>query len=292
MVFMANMSKRINALAVIMVLALLIISSISIILYSSNLKLNNDGKASADRLQMNSIIQEGQMAVERGIEKVRNLTYDLALRLGTTGLNGTMAREEINQTLALNPYAIDILTFDAQGIVQAVEPARYSYLEGVDLSTGNKTSELLTYKVPTMSNTFASRGIERGSGYACPVFDSNGRFIGAVSTLYSVAALMNDTLPSLTEGTTFTWFLMQLDGTEIYDTDASQIGLNSLTDPAYSNFTQLVALGWRSVNETSGYGTYSFVIDLDSKQVVSKECYWTTVGAETIQWRLFLVHKL
>ena len=289
---MASMSERANVLSVVLVIALLLVSSVTITLYSSNEQLNDDTSASATRLQMDSLLQKGQLAVERGIEKVRNLTYDLAMSLRTTGLNGTAARVEINLTLALNPYAIDILTFDVHGIVQAVEPAKYGYLEGVDLSGGAKTTELLTHKVPTMSNTFQSRGIVRGSGYACPVFDANGTFIGAVSTLYDVAALMNDTLPALTAETAFTWFSMQLDGTEIYDTDASQIGLNSLTDPNYVNFTQLVALGWRAVNESSGYGTYSFVLDLGGKQIVSKECFWTTVGAESIRWRLFLVHPM
>jgi len=253
--------------------------------------MNRDKAASATKLHMNSILNMGQGAVQKEIEKVRNLTYDLALHLRTIGLNGTLAREELNQTLASNPYAIDILTFDRKGIVQAAEPERFRYLEGVDLSKGNKTAEQLLYKVPTMSNTFASRGIARGSGYACPVFDSEGLFIGAVSTLFDTAVLMNTTLPALTAGTTFTWFAMQLDGTEIYDTDPSQIGLNSLTDPTYANFTQLVDLGLRAVNGTSGYGTYTFTADLSTRQVVSKECFWTTIGAETIQWRLFLVHR-
>ena len=277
---------------IFLVIALLIVSSFSVILLESNSRLNGIESASATRMQMSSVLSKGQAAVGGEIEKVRNMTFDLALHLRTTGLNGTMAREEINKTLASNPYAIDILTFDEKGVVQAAEPERFRYLEGVDLSGGNKTSELLEYKVPTMSNTFASRGIARGSGYACPVFDADGVFIGAVSTLYDVAAMMNATLPSLTTGTSFTWFAMQLDGTEIFDTDASQIGLKSLTDPKYANFTQLVALGWRSVNETSGYGTYCFTVELDMKQVVSKECFWTTVGAETIQWRLFLVHPM
>lgn len=75
-----------------------------------------------------------------------------------------------------------------------MEPEKYRYLEGVDLSGGNKIGELLTFKVPTMSNAFEARSIQRSSGYACPVFDEEGAFIGAVSTLFDVAALMNATL--------------------------------------------------------------------------------------------------
>lgn len=286
------MSVRAKAFLAIVMTALLVATTTSVILLNSNAQLNKDNAVISTRLEMSSILEKGQMAVENEIEKVRNLTLDLALRLSETGLNGSMARDEIDDTLALNPYAIDILTFDARGIVQAVEPEQYRYLEGVDLSGGNKTAELLQYKVPTMSNTFQSRGIERGSGYACPVFDPNGVFLGAVSTLYDVAALMNATLPYLTIDTTFTWWSIQRDGTEIYDTDASQIGLNLMHSPEYSNYSQVRALGWLLVNETSGYSTYSFTKDLGSQQVVTKECFWTTVEAESIQWRLALVHPI
>lgn len=286
------MSIRAKALLAITLAALIVAATASVLLSSSNAQLNKDNAAASIRSQMSSILERGQMAVEKEIEKVRNLTFDLALRLGETGLNGSLARDEIARSLALDPYAIDILTFDTHGIVQAVGPEQYRYLEGVDLSGGNKTAELLQHKVPTMSNTFQSRGIERGSGYACPVFDADGVFLGAVSTLYDVAALMNATLPILTIGTAFTWWSIQLDGTEIYDTDASQIGLNLLYSPEYSNYPQVRAVGWSSVNETCGYSTYSFTKDLGSQQIVTKECFWTTVGAESIQWRLALVHMM
>ncbi len=286
----ADMITRAKALLAILVVVLLIATSVSVVLLTSDAQLSKDSTASSTKLQMNTILDKGRTAVEEEIGMVRNLTYDLALQLRATGLNGTMARDEINHTLALNPFAIDILTFDTNGIVQAVEPAQYSYLEGVDLSGGNKTAELLLYKVPTMSNTFQSRGIERGSGYACPVFDNEGKFIGAVSTLYNVSALMNATLPQLVAGTGFTYWCMQSDGVEIYDADASQIGMNIIYGPDYQAFPQVQAIGWRMVNESTGFGTYSYFISLSSQTTVDKECYWTSLGAEGIAWRLAIVH--
>jgi hypothetical protein len=40
-----------------------------------------------------------------------------------------MAREEINRTLALNPYAIDILIFETNGIAQDMEPEKSATLK-------------------------------------------------------------------------------------------------------------------------------------------------------------------
>lgn len=290
MVMAALMSPS-KAFTAALALALLLTTFASMVMVSLNVQLTSDQAAATTRLQMNSILDRGQMAVEKELEKVRNLTFDLALRLRATGLNGSAARAEIDATLASNPYAIDVVTFDTHGIIQAVQPEQYRYLEGEDLSGGNKTKELLLFKVPTLSNTFASRGVERGSGYACPVFDPDGVFLGAVSTLFNVSALMNAVLPQLTSGTGFTWWSVQLDGTEIYDTDVTQIGQNLIYGPDYVAFPQVQALGWRLVNETAGYGSYSYLYSPTSLHIVNKECYWITVGAEGIQWRLALAHR-
>ncbi len=281
-----------KGLLAILAVAILLMASLSVLLLTSNAQLSKDSSTSSTRLQMNTMLEEGRVAVEREIEKVRNLTYDLALKLRPLGLNGTEAREAINTTMALNPYIIDILTFDTHGIVQAIEPERYSYIESVDLSSGNKTSELLLNKVPTMSNTFQSREIERGSGYACPVFDTEGRFIGAVSTLYNVSALMNALLTPLAAGTGFYFWCMQSDGVNIYDVDAAEIGMNLIHGEDYAAFPQAQAVSWRMVNESTGFGSYSYFQSLGSQTVVNKECYWTTVGAETITWRLVIVRVL
>lgn len=286
------MEKRFLATIAVLLVISIVLGAVSFLLVESNSKLQQDNTAASTRLEMNSIIQKGQMLVQGELKRMKNLTFDLAVRLGGIGLNGTQARQEINLTLALNPYAIDILTFDTNGIVQAIEPERYAYMEGVDLSGGNKTREMLTYKVPTLSNTFIARGIERGSGMACPVFNPDGKFIGAVSTLINVSALMDAVLPDLIEGMDLYWFCIQLDATEIYDTDASQIGLNLLTSPEYANYPEVPILAEKLIDRSTGYTTYSFIKELDTNKLVTKECFWTTVGAEGIQWRLGLSHVL
>lgn len=198
--------------------------------------------------------------------------------------------EQIGADVVIAPQN-DVLTIDAGANVLAVEPEQYRFMEG-EVFDDNGTIELLTLKVPLMSSTFIAREGMGAATYACPVFDGDGMFIGAVSILYDVAALMNTTLPSLTVGTAFTWFSMQLNGMEVYDTDASQIGKNTLTDPLYANYTQLLDTARRSINETSGYGTYSFVVEAGAHQTVNKEVYWTTVGTDTVHWRLYLAHAV
>jgi hypothetical protein len=284
------MSSRANELAAVLVVALLLTLSATAVLYTNNEQVQKDNATAATRLTMNSILDKGQLAVENEIWKIRNLTVDLALMLRTTGMNTSEARAVMNLTMAQNPFIIDILTYDTKGIVLAAEPEEYRAIEGVDLSGGPKTMEALLYKVPVMSDTFVAREGVWGSGYGVPVFAADGSFMGGVSTLYSASRMMNATLPQISAGTGFTWWCMQLNGTLVYDTDTAQVGLNQLNGPQYSAYPELVALSWEMVNQSSGYGVYHFLRTLSSGQEITKECFWTTVGAEGIQWRLTLVH--
>lgn len=283
------MFSRANSVIAVLAVALLISVAVSVTLVSSNSQLSSDKTTTATRLQMNIILEKGQMAVQSEIERVHDLTADLALELRSKGLNGTEVRAELNRTLASCPFLIDISTYGPNGIILAVEPEQYRSFEGTDVSGYAETQKLLTYKMPVMTNAFFATEGAWGALYACPIFDQDGVFIGAVSVLFDVAHLMNGVLPQLSVGTPFTWWSMQMNGTEIYDTHLETIGDNLLTDPEMAPFTQLRAMCWRMVNETCGYGTYSSA-SMTGAAVLNKECYWVSVGSEGIQWRLVLTH--
>ncbi|OPY34250.1 MAG: hypothetical protein A4E32_00522 [Methanomassiliicoccales archaeon PtaU1.Bin124] len=285
------MVSRSKFLFAILAVALIVMVSVSFVQLDSNSKLRNDNAASATKVEMSSLLAEGQSAVQKEMLEIRSLTRDLASGLGQVGLNGTDAREKMRAALAHNGFIIDILTYDVNGTVQAVVPSTYSNLEGVTL-TDAWTKMVLQNRTPVMSDTFLAKEHVRAAGYGYPVFNGDGVFIGAVSPLIDLAELMNSTLSAISFGTQYTWMAMQLDGVIIFDADASQIGMNTLTDPSFANYTQLLAVAQKAANEGSGYGTYTFTVELGGKQVVSKECLWLTIGMETVQWRLFLLHPL
>jgi len=284
------MSSRTNAAVAVLAVALLLSVAASVALLSSNAQLDQDKATASTRLRMNSILDGGQMAVQAEMQKIRDLVVGLALTLRSTGLNSTEARAEMNATVAADPYIIDIITVDTHGVVLAAEPEQYRGIEGVNLTGDAKTDEWLLYKVPVMIDTFLAYEGVYGSGYGCSVFAEDGSFLGGVSILYSAAAMLNGTLLPLSAGTGFTWWCMQTNGTLVYDTDAAQIGLNQLVGPEYVAYPELVAVSWKMVNESSGYGVYHFLRTLDSGQTITKEIFWNTVGAEGIEWRLAVVH--
>lgn len=281
------MQMRFNWLTAVLAVALLTSVTASGLLLSSNSQLSSDNSASATRLQMNSILSQGQLVAQAEIKKLDALAANLGMDLGPHGLNGTATRALMNATMAANANIISILTYNTSGIVIAAEP--YTNVEGRNLSGDVIVQKLLITKMPVMSNVFKTVEGPMGAVLAAPVFDTTGRFIGGVSIVFNHNRMMESKLPQLLNGTSLTFWSMQNDGLLLYDEDPTQVGKN-LLGPDYAAFPSLQALAWRMVNESSGYGIYNFAPT--AQNVVNTECYWTNTGAHGVSWRLVIVHRL
>jgi len=70
-----------------------------------------------------------------------------------------------------------------------------------------------------------------------------------------------------------------ISGTILYDADATEIGRNTLTDPLYQNFPELLELFEQHISvEASGEGMYSFYAD-DLASTIEKHVMWNTLNA-------------
>jgi hypothetical protein len=161
-------------------------------------------------------------------------------------------------------------------------------MQGVDLHASKNVAKMIATRMPVMSDVFQPRGGKNGAAISAPMFGAEGKFIGAVSTLFHVPDLMNAILP---RGSGFTFTVMQLDGAVIYDTDKAQIGMNALKGD-YDAFPELVATARRMEGESSGHSHHSYFVDLEGKQVVEKSCRWITVGIHGASWRLAIERQI
>ena len=177
-------------------------------------------------------------------------------------------------------------------IIVAAEPANWSYIEGrnvgeqtyLNLNPNGAITPVMTPVLPLQSDMM-------GNIVSVLIFNSDKQLIGTVSVIFDPQTLIGNSVSAVLEGKPYELIGMQFDGLMIYDSDPSQQWRNMFTDPAYQDFTQLLALGHHVVDEPSGYGTYKLTL-IASNQIVHKECYWTTITAFGQQWRLALNHAL
>lgn len=283
-------------LAVVCVVLLISMTVAVVAMNDANKRSENDRKDVkdlSDRLLMNyPMLAQAQSNVQEEIVALATLmTGKLAPELGTTGLNNTAARALLNATLADNPYIIDLIALNSTGIVVAVEPEVYDFMEGMDFTDDAETRSFLVNRTPFMSNVFLGLEGMYGSSIGAPVFDHEGRFIGGICAYVNVSALIHDSV-SFAEGMGVTFSALQVDGLDIGGSDPLESGLNLFTSHEYDAFPELRNATMRMANETFGYEEYSYKENITATTVVHKEMFWTSIGWHGTEWRLAIIRTL
>jgi len=241
-------------------------------------------------LQMVDVLSQVQVQVSLQLRQIGESLVYACEQLSNVGLAGEQARQILTELAENNSVIIDVCTFDLNSTFVTMVPSQYSYLEG--------TSSRIAYSVfsrsqnPIQPILFDMMLMTEGfnaSSLMAPVFDSAGEMIGSVSVIFDPNELIGSVVSGLVEGTSFTMWAIQLDSMEIYDADASQVGLKLLEHPAYEPFADFLAFTQQIISEESGHGTYRLFRTIDSGEIVDKNCFWATVSEYGNQWRLVII---
>jgi hypothetical protein len=207
--------------------------------------------------------------------------------LAQSGLDGDEAHRILNSLATRYHFAIDCCTVDDHGKIVAVEPAAYHEFAGADISGQEHVGRLKETGRPVLSNVFTAVEGFPAVDIQQPVFGQQGELIGAVSMLISPERLFSSFAVPDMQGQQPEMMIMQKDGVILYDTDRSQIGRNTFTDPLYQEYAGLLELAQRVIADQAGVGTYA-IPDQQLQKQVAKRSVWTTVGLHGTEWRLNL----
>lgn len=207
--------------------------------------------------------------------------------LAQSGLDGDEARRILSGLASRYHYAVDCCTVDEHGKIVAVEPAAYHEFAGADISGQEHVGRLKETGRPVLSNVFTAVEGFAAVDMQRPVFSQQGELIGSVSMLISPERFFSSfTVPDM-QGERPEMMIMQKDGDILYDTESSQTGRNTFTDPLYQDYAGLTELAKRVVADKAGVGTYAIPEQQLQKQA-AKRSVWTTVGLHGTEWRLIV----
>lgn len=206
---------------------------------------------------------------------------EAGLALSSGGIEGERAREVLDQLSDLGPFVVDCITVDLNGTIVEVMPEEYRHVQGINIRDQEHIERLLATRRPGGLAYIESVEGFRAMDFASPVFDEEGRLIGAVTVLVNSTVLFGDALASHQPGDRAKIWAMTPDGTILYDSDADQIGRNTFDDPLFREFPDLLAVAERVKMERSGRGAYSIF-------GTAREVYWTTIDHQGSEIRLLL----
>jgi len=240
---------------------------------------------SAQEEQLKIATEQIQTAVQTELNKMDLDLANAAAELSRAGLSGTETRNILNVLATKYPFIIDTCTADPAGRMVTVAPDAYGDYEGTDISTQEVTITFNETKKPMLSQMFpAVEGMD-AVVIMWPVVSQSDDFMGSVSALFVPETLVSGASEPILRGTNIAIDVVQLDGLNLYDSQGVDTGVNLFTEPRLQQYTELVALGHRMVDEESGSGSYTILSQSQGK-IVKKQAYWGTVKLHDTAWRL------
>jgi len=231
------------------------------------------------------------IGVNATLQEMDAILATAATAMGTTGITGPGANATLALVAATTPYAIDAVSISAEGRIAAVMPEQYWAAVGTYVGNESHNKQALEERRPLMSPVFpAAEGFDAVS-LRRPVTDSTGTFLGLATVLFNPQELIADQADNALEGTNYTAWAIDMSSHLIYDRDpAGLVGRDMLTDPAFTDYPDLVAFVQKIMAEPAGNGTYTFTPTKGGPAVV-KDAVWGTVGLHGTDWRIVVASE-
>ncbi len=225
---------------------------------------------------------------EEIVDGLNSLDRDLkeaAESLSGLHLRSDAARRTLKGFYSRHPTVIDCGTAGERGILLAIEPQAHQASEGEDISGQAHMIRLLGTRRPVMSGVFRSVEGPEAAVIHQPVFSKNGVFTGSVFALFAPEYILAGVIGPVVSNLPVEVFLMQTDGRMVYSRDASETGLNLLTDETEQFSSGRSELARKLSAAETGDATFlsSRGAGEDSR---SLRAVWRTISLHGAEWRL------
>lgn len=229
--------------------------------------------------------------VQAALDRMDSDVQDAANLIALHGLKHGETRRILHALYKKHSYAVDTCTVDIHGRIVAVEPEQYRSVEGADISDQEQVRRLHKTRKAVLSKAFESREGVYAVDLEWPVFDRDGNLVGSVSILLRPDALLKSIIEPHIKGFPMDVWVMEPDGTIIFDPDTQEVGLNVLTDAVYQPYPGLRRVAKKMRRAKYGSGVYEFS-GTGLEKVVTKQTHWTTAGLHGTDWRINLVQVI
>ncbi len=198
-----------------------------------------------------------------------------------------IARNSFRRLYEKNPYIISCALIDPAGNIVFAEPSDFHHSEGENIRDQESFFTMQKNRAPMLSNSFlAIEGFDAVSLHH-PILDEQGEFHGSVSLLIRPEVMIEELSTPFVAETHYEPWIMETDGRIIFDKSFGGTGRMLFLDYRFEEMKDLLALGDKIADNTSGQGDYVF-IDQESGDRIVKMAVWDTITLHNTQWRLIV----
>jgi len=244
--------------------------------------------AFAEDMQAENILEFFRSHANSALQTLDLNVQEAANIIGKNGLTSSEAKAALAKLYVSTPFLTDCAILDSKGVMLIVEPPAAKNLEGTDLSRQEQVKELHSSKKPALSKMFMAVEGAYGIVLQYPVFSSSGEFIGSVSAFFKPQAFFSPLAETILTDDKFEVWVVDDNGTIIYDQDKEEIGKNIFADEMYKSYPDCIKFVENIIKEDSGSGSYEF-LSKGLNQPVKKEGIWKAVMLNGSKWHVAVV---
>jgi hypothetical protein len=170
-----------------------------------------------------------------------------------------------------------------EGNRQIIEPASLREYEGTSLSQESHVEEAMKSGQPVLSGLFkAVKGLQ-SVRVVHPVV-SGSTVMGAIESAFTPYDLIHNIRITLVTAPEEMW-VMDQDGTVIYQQDSGTVGKNIFKDDSFSKFQNFQTACKTIAGAESGEVNYSYY-STGNSNMVDKTAYWKTIKMHDKSWKI------
>lgn len=258
----------------------LLLAAISILLISC------DNSSSPEVIVYPDELKTAQTDV---LSELSKLTTDMnsyvnTLKTFNIETNEQVVRERLLKFVNDYDYIDEALIMSNKGVLDLIEPAAYKESEGTDVSSQEQIIRLLKDKKPVTSKIFKVVEGYYAIVYIIPVI-VDGNIKVSLAVLIDPSRLFKPILENISKDKNFTFFVLENTGMVLYDPDPSEIGLNTITDPLYQSYPEVVAACTKIANGEEGKTAYTF-FNTGMSKVDKFDVWWKSIKFIDSDWKI------
>lgn len=195
----------------------------------------------------------------------------------------------LKDLLQIDPAIVNAAYIDSKGQIARIQPLEYKNFIGSDISQQPHVKDMISQPKPIFSAGFVSVEGFLSVVISKPIFQKK-KFSGSINLLLRPEFLIEPLLKECNVPEDYELWIMEKDGRIIYDQNAEEIGLLLFDDPLYKDFSSLLELGKKIVQNSEGEDEYIFLAP-HSREKVIKTAVWQTIALHDREWRIVLAFK-
>ena len=245
------------------------------------------GSCRTDKKDVLTALDIAKGKIQNSIDSLNRVLASAAGSLSGVAADPEAIRARLKKVCSGSLLTKEVAFITPGGKKEIIEPRSFREFEGTSLNQESNLKEAMQLKQPVFSGLFKAPEGFQAVADVYPVV-SGSTVVGAIESVFAPYDLIHLIRITLVTAPNEIW-VMDQDGTVIFQEDTGTIGKNVFKDDYFSKFNNFQTACKTIAGAESGEVNYSYYT-IGTTNPVDKTAYWKTIKMHDKSWKI--IHTL